>query len=600
MYLLFGSLALVYFAYKVLTSVLPNYLIVPPTNWQDKIKTVIEYSKPIYLQVGHKRSSYRRRLVLASSQPSFYTNYVNNKLKVCPSDYNEDFLTEMRRRDVNDPNRRILYGFFHPYANNGGGGERVLWQAVKATLVADQKNIAVIYTTNTDAEPLDILKKAEEKFQITDLDSRRVLFVYLRRFGHLIDGQYWKRLTMVGQLWGAALLALEAMFELSPDVWIDTIGLPGSYIPALWILKVPILAYVHYPIIQNDMFNKLKFKHLKDIIGARSVGDVKDAAKLIYWSALYYFYTYLGSLVDIVLTNGTWTYNHLESIFVLNRGIGNKMEILYPPCGTENLPLSAPNAPKENKLLYIAQFRPEKRHLLILNEYHQFLSKFKQSKSPIKELPTIVFLGSCRTSDDTATLVSVKNRVAELELTEYVEFVVDCSYDEVVEWLAKAKFGLNGMWNEHFGIGVVEYLGRVIPLCHASAGPYLDIVTPWAKDKQEQDWYNDTGFFFKSELDPDFDPSIQVAEDENLVFEYQDKKLEFPSFSNLLTRLFITNRELISEDILAEMRSNGALLVLEKFSNKTFDVQWMKYIGALETLEKTYREDKRPRVEQVH
>jgi alpha-1,2-mannosyltransferase len=35
------------------------------------------------------------------------------------------------------------------------------------------------------------------------------------------------------------------------------------------------------------------------------------------------------------------------------------------------------------------------------------------------------------------------------------------------------------MWNEHFGIGVVEYMAAgLVPVAHASGGPLMDIVTP--------------------------------------------------------------------------------------------------------------------------
>ena len=91
-------------------------------------------------------------------------------MKISPNDCEngDGFLNEMSRRDIDDPKRRIIYGFFHPYANNGGGGERVLWQAVKATLLADDKNICVIYTTNIEAQPLDILNKANKNFKLMD------------------------------------------------------------------------------------------------------------------------------------------------------------------------------------------------------------------------------------------------------------------------------------------------------------------------------------------------------------------------------------------------------------------------------------------------
>ncbi|MDC6271865.1 hypothetical protein PP707_06160, partial [Acetobacter pasteurianus] len=275
MWLILGVALAIYFLHQVVHSVLPHFFLVPPQRWQDQFLKVLNYAKPIYLTTTYKRSSVRRRLILASFVPSYYTNYRNNKLKIAPRDVEakEEFMRETRRRDVDDPQRRLLYGFFHPYANNGGGGEKVLWEAVKATLNANSKNICVIYTTNLDAEPLEILGKTESKFQITGLDSSRIVFIYLRRFGHLIDSAYWKRFTIIGQLFGTGLLSLEACFEVSPDVWVDTMGLPSSFLVANKVLKIPIIAYVHYPILQEDMFNKLKYQKLGEVLHIRSIND---------------------------------------------------------------------------------------------------------------------------------------------------------------------------------------------------------------------------------------------------------------------------------------------------------------------------------------
>jgi alpha-1,2-mannosyltransferase len=39
-----------------------------------------------------------------------------------------------------------------------------------------------------------------------------------------------------------------------------------------------------------------------------------------------------------------------------------------------------------------------------------------------------------------------------------VTFEINASFEKLVYWLSKAKVGLHTMWNEHFGIVVVEYM----------------------------------------------------------------------------------------------------------------------------------------------
>ncbi|EDK41690.2 hypothetical protein PGUG_05788 [Meyerozyma guilliermondii ATCC 6260] len=583
---LLGFVAVVaYILYQAIGVALPRFLLVPPHDWKEKIQKVMNHPMAIYLKVGNKRSCYRRRLILASAQPSFYTNYVNNKLKILPEDKQNEgnsFLDSMTRRETNDVNRRIIYGFFHPYANNGGGGERVLWNAVAATLLADRRNIVAIYTTNLDAEPLAILEKAQSKFHTGGIDSSRVVFIYLRRFGSWIDDKSWPRLTLVGQMLGSFLLSLEAMFELSPDIWVDTMGLPGSYSAVSSALKIPIVAYVHYPVLQSEMFGKLRYKSFADLkTFTPSLQNSLAVAKLFYWTSLYYLYKYLGSLVDITLTNGTWTLNHLQSVWSWNLGA---MEILYPPCGTEST--AQGQNTKRNIILYVAQFRPEKRHSVVLEEYAQYLQSFKKSHQPLKSLPTLVFLGSCRTKDDTATLEALKTKVKDLDLEAYVEFVQDSSYEELGQWLSSAKYGIDAMWNEHFGICVVEYMASgAIPLVHASAGPLLDLATN-KNGSVASGWSSDSGFFFKCKEDPDFDGEI---DGEFLKFG----EIKYPTFSQLLTHLQ-------DNEQLDEMRKVGRNLVLDKFSDKVFKQKWNNYAGQAEVLEKQYREDRREGVHRVY
>ncbi|OBA21870.1 GDP-Man:Man(3)GlcNAc(2)-PP-Dol alpha-1,2-mannosyltransferase [Metschnikowia bicuspidata var. bicuspidata NRRL YB-4993] len=584
--------------YQIAVLALPRFFLVPTHKWQDKILHVIRYPKPIYLNVGVKRSSYRRRLVTASAQPSFYTNFVNDKLKILPEDAKDEerFMAQMKVRDPNDNKRRLVYGFFHPYANNGGGGEKVLWQAVLATLMEDKRNIVAVYTTNNDTGPLRILRKAEEKFKISNLDSRRIVFIYLRKYAAWIDSSSWKHFTLAGQLLGCVVLGLEAMYELSPDVWIDTMGLPGSYWLVSWILKIPVVAYVHYPIIQPDMFNKLKFRTVGDLAAFNfTLGHAKQLVKFFYWSLLYSVYMYLGSCVDVTLANGTWTYDHISSIWALNKT--KVVSIVYPPCSTEEMVRAETAGPskRQNKLLYIAQFRPEKRHALVLENYLKFVEAFRSSKLPLSDLPTLVFLGSCRTETDSSTLDSLRHQAANLDLTDHIEFLVGCSFAEVKLTLSECTFGLNAMWNEHFGIGVVEYLSAgVVPLVHASAGPLLDIVR---ESEPSTTWKNEIGYFFKDESDPDFEGETQ---DGMLQFTIRGNKCSFPNLADLLKTLFIENPEECSQSLLQEKRDLGVKLLLERFSNHKFTETWTNYLRSISQLEAHYRKTRRDKVDAVY
>ena len=53
-------------------------------------------------------------------------------------------------------------------------------------------------------------------------------------------------------------------------------------------------------------------------------------------------------------------------------------------------------------------------------------------------------------------------------------------YSVVEDWLKKASVGIHTMWNEHFGIGVVEMMSAgLITIAHNSGGPKSDIIVPF-------------------------------------------------------------------------------------------------------------------------
>lgn len=57
-----------------------------------------------------------------------------------------------------------VVGFFHPFCNAGGGGERVLWAAIVATQKRWPEAVCVVYTGDHDADKAQIIRRVQVYF----------------------------------------------------------------------------------------------------------------------------------------------------------------------------------------------------------------------------------------------------------------------------------------------------------------------------------------------------------------------------------------------------------------------------------------------------
>ncbi|SNX84692.1 related to ALG11 - required for asparagine-linked glycosylation [Melanopsichium pennsylvanicum] len=398
--------------------------------------------------------------------------------------------------DEKTSTRRTMIGFFHPYCNAGGGGERVLYQAICFHLDFDPNCIIVIYTGDyptTSKE--DILAKASSRFGI-DLDADRIVLVGLKR-RWMVEDESWKSFTLLGQSYGSIWLGFEALASLIPDVFIDTMGYAFTY-PVVRILdrKVPIGAYVHYPTISMDMLDRVvkrKVGHTNDEGTAKSA--VRSNVKVVYYRIFAKLYTWALKRADVVVGNGSWTANHLTRLLGESRNGENGIKVVYPPCDTKELiqiPLENRNASKT--IVSLAQFRPEKEHveqLYILKSLLTILetSPSSPSSSPSdntttvqaedKEKVKLILMGSCRNVQDEKRIEMLRILSKQLGLDDHVEFLINANFTEILERLKNASIGISTMKDEHFGINVVEFMAAgLITVSHKSAGPWLDIAYP--------------------------------------------------------------------------------------------------------------------------
>ncbi len=89
----------------------------------------------------------------------------------------------------------------------------------------------------------------------------------------------------------------------------------------------------------------------------------------------------------------------------------------------------------------------------------------------------LVLIGGCRNAEDEERVRDLKNLSSHLAVDANVEFKVNLGFEELLREMGSGLIGLHTMWNEHFGIAVVEMLASgLITLAHRSGGPLMDIV----------------------------------------------------------------------------------------------------------------------------
>ncbi|KAG6012109.1 asparagine-linked glycosylation protein [Claviceps pusilla] len=375
-----------------------------------------------------------------------------------------------------------IVGFFHPFCNAGGGGERVLWAAIRATQDQWPKAKCVVYTGDHEVNKEAILHRVKSRFNI-DLHPPTVQFLYLSK-RHWVLPSSWPHFTLVGQSLGSMILAWDAFSLLVPDIFIDTMGYAFSLGLCKWLFRrVSTGAYVHYPTISTDMLESLDSTSAVGSLGlnAGQGAGTRGLVKKTYWRLFAKLYSWVGSSVDVVMTNSSWTQAHIKSLWGPNRlhkDRDNPIAVVYPPVAVRELEQEvevseASETKREKVIVYIAQFRPEKNHQLIM----QAFSKFTKTKTQAALNTRLVLIGSVRDDQDSKKVYQLRLLANELGVKDKVEFHLDASWPEILEWLRKASVGVNGMWNEHFGIGVVEYQAAgLISVVHNSGGPKLDIV----------------------------------------------------------------------------------------------------------------------------
>lgn len=359
-----------------------------------------------------------------------------------------------------------MVAFFHPYTNDGGGGERVLWCAARAVQEMAPALDIVVYTGDS-ATPESLAARALDRFGVRLVKAPLVVKLDKRKW---VESKTYPRFTIIGQSLGSMVLAWEALSKVTPLIFLDTSGYAFTYVFARAAGSL-VVCYTHYPTISTDMLNRVRDRtalYNNDIRISRSF--LLSMAKVWYYRALAQLYGLAGRCAHLAMVNSSWTRAHINAIW----RIPNRTVLVYPPCDTltlQALPLE--RLPQKQYIISVAQFRPEKAHDLQLEAFALALEQLSLQNMEAR----LKLVGSCRNQEDENRVDSLKQRCQDLGLEQNVDFCLNVHYSELVKLLGGAIAGLHTMTDEHFGIVVVEYMAAgAVPIAHNSAGPKLDIV----------------------------------------------------------------------------------------------------------------------------
>lgn len=111
--------------------------------------------RQIYARTEERRATFLQRSATGKSSPSSSSGSSED------GEWEKVGEASGAGKKSSDREWRGIVGFFHPFCNAGGGGERVLWAAIRATQQKWPEAVCVVYTGDHDASKEQIIKRVQ-------------------------------------------------------------------------------------------------------------------------------------------------------------------------------------------------------------------------------------------------------------------------------------------------------------------------------------------------------------------------------------------------------------------------------------------------------
>lgn len=90
----------------------------------------------------------------------------------------------------------------------------------------------------------------------------------------------------------------------------------------------------------------------------------------------------------------------------------------------------------------------------------------------------LIMCGSTRNQEDEQLVQNLVQYIEKQKLHRHIHIYTNLSYDLLLYVMRQSHIGIHTMWNEHFGISVVEMMAMgLVVIAHNSGGPKADIIS---------------------------------------------------------------------------------------------------------------------------
>jgi len=213
-----------------------------------------------------------------------------------------------------------------------------------------------------------------------------------------------------------------------------------------------VVCYVHYPHIA-------RIKH-PEFVAERYKKSIKGKAMFFLHKCLFPRFFEYKSIPDgwLLLVNSSLTYTHVSDLLNTDRII-----LLYPPVDTKRIVSQSKGSQKEDLVIAIGRFEPERK-------YEDLIYALKKVKAKFKAL----IIGH---SYDNDYVKRLKKVIRDIDLIGKVKLVFDANRSYILNNLAKAKAIVHTAIREPFGIAIVEGMaaGCIPVIRQGFNGPWIDI-----------------------------------------------------------------------------------------------------------------------------